>query len=282
MTIIKQNPYNDCIVQGGMPILRPEDVAIVVPKYNSGTKKDADEFKREAHRFMKFHDVEGCHYYEFDNMRGRIATGTDLVSWMMLCDSIELSGDDPDPDEVDELDIIYPKVWGFFMHGYQFGIQAGIRCPTHPYATKVDKENFSLFCTAMARHLAPNAIFYACSTGDDPDGEPDTAPGSGDDSFSDYVRDVLCGLGCTFNRAFAHTKAGHLSRTPWVKFFDGQGSPVGGQGGYMPVGPNSPMWREHKKMLRQDRKSNSYRFRLPFMETRHIHEEILKRNSDRR
>jgi len=51
---------------------------------------------------------------------------------------------------------------------------------------------------------------------------------------------------------------------------------LGGHGGNLVAKPGTKEFRTFKRLLRQDEKSNSFRFRFPFMEMRDIHEEIRK------
>jgi hypothetical protein len=112
-----------------------------------------------------------------------------------------------------EIERRVPRVLVPFSHGYQHGVQFGIRSPRHPNFTLGDLIRWQRFCDLLSRPVddwftATTAVLYACSTGDDPDGDPDTAPGSGDGSFADCLRDNLCDRWSTQCRVMAHTTAG--------------------------------------------------------------------------
>jgi hypothetical protein len=120
----------------------------------------------------------------------------------------------------------------FFCHGYSNGIQFGIRSNDSILWWKFVESICECARGSVSSQMAgsPNVLLYACSTGTDPDGNPDTAPGSGDNSFADRLRDSICWSGGYYCRVVAHTTTGHAWHNPNVKIFDGNGSPYGGVG----------------------------------------------------
>ena len=142
----------------------------------------------------------------------------------------------------------------FFCHGFATGIQLGFKLPHVAELAKT---------IAASGTVSPNITLYACSTG---------AGGvGGDGGFADKLRDALCTAGATQCRVDALTTAAHATRNPYVRRFEGQGSPVGGTGGQWLVAPGSKLWPAWKAALQK----TDLRFLFPTMSVAEIHAELL-------
>ena len=158
----------------------------------------------------------------------------------------------------------------FFCHGWLDGVQAGFL-----------REHVDVLARAIHAVVSsqPNAVMtdvavplYCCSTGKDPQDDPVTAVGTGDDSFADKLRDALCAAGQVDCRVMAHASKAHTTMNPFVLFMDGMGVAMGGVGGYAPVSPTSKLWESWAQSL----KTTSLRFRMPFMSPAEIHQELAQ------
>lgn len=152
----------------------------------------------------------------------------------------------------------------FFCHGYRTGLQLGFRLP-HIQALAERIRRLSVE-PEMAVAL------YCCSTGADAEGDPLTAPGTGENSFADRLRDRLCREGAVHCRVMAHTTVAHTTMNPMVVFMDGLGLPDGGVGGHAPVAPGSANWPRWRRALRE--KHSTLRYRMPYMTAASIHTEL--------
>jgi hypothetical protein len=106
--------------------------------------------------------------------------------------------------------------------------------------------------------------------------EDDLTEFGGDGGCADEMRDAMCRAGMVNCRVTAHATVGHTNKNRWCKFFDGQGSPVGGVGGQMPVPPNNPLWKKWQKALRDEKTGFKYAF--PYMSIANIHNYLLLYN----
>lgn len=148
-----------------------------------------------------------------------------------------------------------------FCHGLTDKIEVGF-----------GKRHITDFVQALkSRKTAKNilVLLYCCSTGGT------SANSSGDGSFADLLRDELCRQGFTDCRVMAHTVAGHATRNPMKRFFDGMGSPVGGVGGTMIVSPTTQRalfakWRAALTL------PDLFRFKCATMSIANIHAHLLK------
>lgn len=156
-----------------------------------------------------------------------------------------------------------------FCHGWGSGIQFGI-----------SNKDLSEFAKVLAINMrgndaAPALItLYCCSTAMGLAG----SVGS-DGSFADLLRDQCCISGLRWVRVTAHDRKGHTTYNPYVKFFDGNGSPFGGTGGYWAVSPSSPLFPAWKKRLSGIKKlggnpDDSLRYILPTLSTAEIQNQI--------
>lgn len=148
-----------------------------------------------------------------------------------------------------------------FCHGWSSGIQFvhGARVKHFAQAIKA-----GLFGSTRV-----NVTLYCCTAGSDTDPKtPETsgdAPG-GDGGFADLLRDALCAAGVVDCRVDAHTVLGHTTRNPYVRRFDGHGSPVGGVGGSWLVTPGSAHWHAWDKAT-----DGELRWEFPLLEAGAIH-----------
>lgn len=113
---------------------------------------------------------------------------------------------------------------------------------------------------AIAKSSKPSVkvVLYACSAGE---GE---GP-AGDNGFADRLRDTLCENSAVQCQVDAHERAAHTTRNPFVRRFEGLGSPVGGPGGYFLVTPGSGRWQMWREKLR-----TPFRFEFPFLSAAEI------------
>jgi len=136
----------------------------------------------------------------------------------------------------------------FFMHGWRDGIQCGlttsntidkfIKILIPKLNAKTGREKCSLF----------HVILYCCLTGGSKVNQ------GGDGGFADKFRDELCKNNLGECKVYSHTTAGHTTRNPYVRIFEGHGSKHGSIDGQWVVRPKSkgvksPLWSLWKKAL---------------------------------
>lgn len=222
------------------------------PTFDTPGKKDVSTvFLPEANAFAEA--AGGGVVHAFDNRKAMAKRRAEVLSI--------LAGEGDDGDYYDTI--------AFFCHGWATGIQAGFR-----------KSDCAALVAALQKCLVPVCktnpgpviALYCCSTGNDPQDSKKEAAGTGDGSFADTLRDAFCAAGSHDVRVVAHTTAGHATTNPYVKFFDGMGSLVGGVGGYRPVAPGSKqLWPKWRRALAK----TDLRFIMPRMSVAQIHEELL-------
>jgi len=161
------------------------------------------------------------------------------------------------------------NVLAVLCHGYTNGIQIGVRSPGAKGFRRSDRRIWGEFVDLLTAFQNVAVVLYCCSTGSDPQ-DDDTAPGAGDASFGDHLRDALCKAGCTTNRVFTHTTVGHTTTNPYIRFFEGHYSHHGGAGASYLANPGSDAFRALKMALRD----GDFRFRAPFMSVERIHQVI--------
>ncbi len=218
---------------------------ILVPTTNSHGKKDVTgAFLPEATSFAQSRLRAGDYVDTFaiDNTKGlpqRRAQAMERLKYLSAAG---------------EFDCV-----AMFCHGWRDGVQ-------HGFTRKTIQDLAGL-------PLSSDVVFalYCCSTGEDQAKRDVEAPGVGDGSFADVLRDALCAAGSPDCRVVAHTTVAHTTRNPHVVFFDGMGSSIGGVGGIAPVGPRHKLWRNWKAALQS---TTDFRFRFPFMSIAQIHAEL--------
>jgi hypothetical protein len=131
----------------------------------------------------------------------------------------------------------------FYCHGLARSIQAGF-----------DLDSIAVLAKAIRNVSTEDVVvsLYACSTAS---GLIRQAPG-GDGGFADRLRDRLVEAGARHCRVVAHYTAGHATRNPHVRFFEGPGN----VGGVAPVDRADDLWRRWTHALKGD-----LRLDFPFM-----------------
>lgn len=223
---------------------------IFAPQYNTKGRRDATgAFLPEAAAFAK--TLGGA----------AIVTNIDngpapaVAAYRQVLDKIDSFRRDSGGKELDML--------ALFCHGWSRGIQFGFNLSS---------------VEALAGHLEKVAsarlavVFYSCLAGSG----PKDAVG-GDGGFADRFRDALCRAGLTDCQVDAHTTAGHTTRNPYVRRFEGRGSPVGGVGGYYLVEPGSKLWPKWRAALKSDNSlpgtyAMPLRFAFPRFSVGRLHE----------
>ena len=214
------------------------DVIAFVPQFNTGRKRDATgAFQPEAKAFVS---RNGGRIIMVDNrqtdehMRKQVLKGLSVAT-------------------------LRTSVVAFFCHGQSSKIQFGFNL-----------KNVGELAQAINHVGHPNPIvpLYACSTAH---GRVGPAVG-GDGGFADALRDALCSHGSVDCVVDAHTTAGHTTCNPYVRRFEGRGSPVGGIGGSYIVQPGSKLWPKWRLALRE----TDLRFRFPLMTIGEIHATLIK------
>ncbi len=233
-------------------VLAEHVILIFVPKHNSHGKKDVTgAFLPEAVKLKNLAGA-GSKIIHIDNKRGFNARRRETLR--AFATEVEDVGED-----------FYTSV-AFMCHGFQNGIQLGFKRAHVKHLAESIR-------AVTGENTVVEVPLFCCSTGHDPDDDAFTAAGTGDDSFADKLRDELCRQGSTLCRVMAHTTVAHATSNPMVLFMEGMGTPDGGVGGFPPVSPKSGNWKAWKRALR-DRKNNTLRFRMTYMNVGDIHKEL--------
>lgn len=161
---------------------------------------------------------------------------------------------------LDQIDHFVGKmdVFAAFSHGWRTGCQWGM-----------DFSSVQEVARALAYVAAPSltVCLYACSTGEDITEvggvTHDSAPGAGDRSLADALRDALNGLGCPA-KIVAHATVGHVYHNPYVRVFE-PGATAGGEWLIAPAEPYWPLWVHAMQ-------NTGLWLRMPFM----THDDIVK------
>lgn len=205
------------------------------PAFNTKGRKDATgAFQPEAKAFMRHHGIKGG-LYLIDNHRSGFERADQVIGVLESRSCVD--------------------VVAFFCHGVSRSIQFGF-----------NERNVDRLAKAVDAPGTSIVVLYACGT----------AGGhgvGGDGGFADLLRDALCRVGDFNCRVDAHTTAGHTTRNPYVRRFEGKGSPVGGVGGYYLVAPGSKLWRPWVKALRE----TDLRYEFPVLDVSEIHGRLVKR-----
>jgi hypothetical protein len=214
------------------------DTLIITGDRNTHGKKDyTGAFKPEADRFARV--VPGNHRRETID----VSLGMNGRKKQLYAKLSELKAKNE----------LYNDV-AFFMHGWAKGIQCGVQL-----ADVKQLVNYLCQITANgadAEHIL-HIVLFCCLTGDVP-GSPKAdqqklGPG-GDGGFADRVRDEFCQAGRPWVKVYAHTTAGHTTRNPWVRTFEGKGSTIGAVDGDWLIRPAkagrpSPLWGPWQQAL---------------------------------
>jgi hypothetical protein len=129
----------------------------------------------------------------------------------------------------------------WFCHGWRDGLQSG------HLIGRVDSLARSL---AECMDPAGTVMLYACDTARDSDGlrEDDKATGpGGSGGFASLLYSALRSAGAPKIRVLGHSTAGHTTRNPYLRVWDGQAD---GHAGDWVVDPASPSWRAWVKCMR--------------------------------
>ncbi len=253
------NPYGLYVSDNGPEVIPSDEIAIIVPKYNTNKPDATGAFHPESENFC---DEWGlpyeCIHYINNKLPKRLTLKNNVTD--ALLDTME---------DIQASSIKPISVWIFFCHGYTHGMQFGIKSPGHRNFRDEEEARWHKFINIIGDCPEPVLVMYACSTGNDPDDDPDTAPGSGDGSWGDWVRDELCKTGAVYCRVLVHTTAGHTTRNPFIKLLDGLGLSTGGVGGELIAAPRTSSFRKLQKLLK-----TNFRFKIPFLTLESIRDSI--------
>jgi hypothetical protein len=213
------------------------------PAFNTKGRKDATgAFIPEAERFLKHHGQDSSMLRLIDNMQNKTQMRRAVLKHLKEFSCHGLDG-------------VF-----FFCHGYRRGIQFG-------FTTKGLKKLATAIFDACDEN--PRVCFYSCDVGRDSDRKrtDDLKTFGGDGGFADEMRDALCKAGSRWCRV-----DGHTTRNPHVRRFEGDGSMVGGKGGYYIVP------RQKKKLFKKWREllRTAFRFEYPFMSTEVILDDVSR------
>lgn len=216
------------------------------PRYNKKRKDATGVFQPEARRFLEYHHSSVSNLVLVDNRKTKGQMRSQVLDVLGNYDRY--------------LDGVF-----FFCHGYKKGIQLGF-----------DLHSVQRLSDAIAKashNNSPIICLYACDTGRDLDKDQfdDLEGFGGDGGFADELRDGLCRAGAIHCRTVAHTTAGHATKNPNVRLFEGHGSSVGGLGGFYIIPFRSKWWKAWRAALRTD-----FRFAFPFMTMKDITEHFTK------
>ena len=218
-------------------------ILVLAPLHNTGAKKDATgAFQPEALAFANRHEVPREQVIWIDNHLSKRAMRAAVLA--------EIEKAKKENGSLAAL--------ACFCHGWKTGIQFGF-----------DRSSVGWLAQALAGARDVRVALYACSTAQ---GEGDDAAAvGGDGGFADLLRDTLCRAGAVDCQVDAHTTAGHTTKNPFVRRFQGMGSPLGGAGGFLIV---SPSQKQLFAKWRRQLASTDLRYDFPFMTVAEIHSAI--------
>lgn len=144
-------------------------------------------------------------------------------------------------EERGQLDVV-----AFFCHGYRYRLQMGFGT-----RFKVDRVWLGKLAATIAATSAEDVSvpLYACSAATSAKNANDQTA-AGDGGFADELRDALCREGATWNTVIGHSTAGHTTRNPYVRVFQGEGTSTGGIGGCWIARPGGPLWKRWVRWMR--------------------------------
>jgi hypothetical protein len=226
-----------------MIAINGNEILIFAPIHNTGNKKDATgAFQPEARAFARKHDVPQQNIFLIDNRRSKTEMKNVVIA------AIERA-------KVDHGTV--PKMIAFFCHGMRESVQLGF-----------NRRNVTELALSLAGVKDVRVVLYACSTAKGENAAQDMEAVGGDGGFADRLRDLLCQAGAVDCQVDAHSTAGHTTKNPYVRRFQGMGSPFGGVGGFFIASPaNRSLWKQWKKQLRE----SELRYDFPFMTVAEIH-----------
>ena len=193
---------------------------VLLPDRDTAGKKDySSVFRPEALAFARLHEIPLDDVVEVNLGRSKSERRAEVV------DALKTRAARKDgPIEC----------VAFFCHGLRSGLpQLGLG---------TEHVDVIAGAVASAKHPGMRVAIYACSTASGASPSPEGEPG-GDGGFADRLRDALCRAGAVDCVVDAHASAGHATRNPHVRRFEGGGSPVGGIGGRWLVAPGSTHWK---------------------------------------
>jgi len=219
-------------------------ILVLAPLYNTGKKKDATgAFRPEATVFAERHGVPREQVVWIDNHLSKPAMRAEVLA--------EIAKVKTASGALEAL--------ACFCHGWKTGIQFGF-----------DKTTVGVLAEVLVGVRDIRVPLYACSTAQGAGGDDSTAIG-GDGGFADLLRDALCQAGAVDCQVDAHTTAGHTSKNPFVRRFQGMGSQLGGTGGFFIV---SPSQKQLFAKWRRALANTDLRRDFPFMTVAEIHAAI--------
>lgn len=226
-------------------VIGGEKILVLAPLYNTGTKKDATgAFQPEALAFAKRHKVPRKHVAWIDNSLSNAAMRRAVLSVIERARSAH----------GDLLSL------ALCCHGWKTGIQFGF-----------DRGTVGDLAASIYGAKDVRVVLYACGTAQGDSGGDDVVGGDG--GFADLLRDTLCRMGATGCQVDAHTTAGHTTKNPYVRRFQGMGSSTGGAGGFYIVRPSQKtLFSLWNKAL----KNTPLRYDFPFMTVSDIHAQITE------
>lgn len=221
--------------------MRPAVIAFA-PRYDTPGRHDATgAFQPEASAFCRYN---GGRLVLVDNHRSAARMREEVLA--ALCERERKQSGRP--------------LIAFFCHGQRRRIQFGFGVDSGGRLAELAEA-----CAAFGEgHPGLRIVLYACNAG-----AGDESLG-GDGGFADRLRDALCRLGNVNCQVDAHTTPGHTTRNPFVRRFEGRGSPVGGVGGYYLVDQGSKLWPRWRRALTTD-----FRFEFPLLTVGQIHERLI-------
>lgn len=221
-----------------------------VPTTNAKGKKDADEFRREAKRWLALHNVAPDFLREFDNTDSKKRRRDEVHHHLIV------NGYTKPLEHV-----------LFFCHGLKDAIQTGHASRRWGIATtRTVFDLVTIMRSVCERHV--RVTLYACDAARDNDKQrsDDTKPGpGGDGGFADVLRDMMCAGGFSGGWVDAHAVSAHTTRAPYVRRFYTNGSADGAIGADWIVSPGSDLWRPWVRELK-----GAMRLRFPRLEVDEI------------
>lgn len=204
------------------------NMIVITPDRNVHSTDFKGAFEPESLTFMQV--VPGRHkLIKFDASKGMPTRQRQVFDELEACKGADYSG------------------VACFCHGWHNGIQAGIRTADIPQFVR-------LICAATKNGVDAKDVLYVplycCSTAASTDTPEAASETGGDGGFADTLRDVFCAQSKPWVRVYAHTTAGHTTRNPQARVFEGKGSPIGMVGGEAlvrqppPKNPLWPIWRD--------------------------------------